>query len=126
MGGPINQRCRSFTVTITNKVNGPFQLSALLNVGSATGVTVAPAAGYSTARTSARYVSLQSDPTNGASKVFKGDANTANDGSRQGKVLLAGDVDVEPTAHVEDVDLNSIYVNTDTNGAKINIEVHYA
>ncbi len=115
----------SITCTITDKTAGPFQLASLFTGGSVTGITVAPAAGYPQTKPSCTYLSIQADPLNGAGKIFRGDSKIANDGSRQGKTLVAGDVDIQQTAGFNDVFLQSIFVNTDTNTSKFSVEISY-
>jgi len=115
------------TITITDHTATAVDLFRLLGKGSATGYTVSPSTGLAptTFIGCVAYLSIQSDPKNASAKVFKGDENTANDGTRQGKTMLAGDVDVAQsnpyTTH-----LGEIYLRTDTDNTVINVEVHYA
>jgi hypothetical protein len=116
----------SMTVTITDKTQPAFNLRRLIQTGSVTGATCAPAAGYPNAKPSCKYLSIQSDPSNGAKKIFRGDSGVKNDGTQQGKTLLAGDTDVMQQTGINDVFLDQTYVNTDTNGAIFNLEWSYA
>lgn len=111
----------SITVTITDKTAAAQSLYALLTEGSKTGYTVAPAEGYpESANVDLARVWVQADPGNAAAKILLGDANTANDGSRQARVLEAGDI--FPLAG-EQIYLKNWYARCDTNSTIFNLGV---
>ena len=114
------------TITLTDYTAAAQSLLTLLGKGSQTGYTVAPAAGSGELQTPGQcvYLSIQSSPSNGATVVYKGDSSTANDGSRQAKELLAGDVDVMQAAPYV-VHLGEVFIRASANNAKVNVEVRY-
>jgi hypothetical protein len=116
----------SITITITDHTAAAQSLYTLLSQGSQTGYTVAPSAGYKNLHGCCRRWELQADPANGAGKGFVGDAFTANDGSRQGRVLQAGDLMFSQDSEKNDLDLTARYLRADTDGAKFNLCVEYA
>lgn len=118
----------SATIVISDITQPAQNLFTLLTKGSQPGYTVAPAAGNTPAISmigSVAYLSLQASYTNGAAIVYKGDENTKTDGSRQAKEMLAGDTDVQQ-AYSYSTNLNEIYLRASANGARINVEYHYA
>lgn len=116
------------TITITDITQPGRSLYDLLTTGSGTGYTVSPAAGIKREISmvgGVSYLSLQASYLNGAAIVFKGDENTATDGSRQAKEMAAGDTDVSQ-AYPYSVNLQEIYLRASANNAKINVEIHYS
>lgn len=116
------------TITVTDHTAAAQNLFTLLSKGSQTGYTVSPAAGIITNLTmiaSASYLSIQASPSNSGITLYKGDENTANDGSRQAKELQNGDVDVSQ-AYPYSVNLQEIYMRASADGGKFNVEIHYS
>lgn len=118
----------SATITVTDITKTPRNLSDLLSNGSGGGYTVVPAKGIFTPLTitaTVSYLSIQASYTNGGTIVYKGDENVKNNGTRQGKELLAGDTDVQQASPYI-VNLNEVFLMASANGAIINVEVHNA
>lgn len=113
----------SITITITDKTAAAQNLGKLLSAGSQTGYTVVPSTGYPLAAQSPTWYELQADPGNGANKGFLGDSNTANDGSRQGRVLQAGDLSFPSRLQNVGLSLQNRYLRTDTNNSVFNLIV---
>ena len=115
------------TVTITDFTVAGRSVFDLLKNGSGSGYTVLPANRNLPISALARvsYLSVQASTGNSTTVVYKGDENTANDGTCQGKEIAAGAVDVEQ-ARENAVHLGEIYLRANGNNAKINIEIHYA
>jgi hypothetical protein len=116
----------SATITVTDNTQSPRNLYDLLSTGSGKGYTVVPSAGIFPALTiisTVSYISIQASYKNGSAVVYKGDEKVKNDGTRQGKEMVAGDTDVEQ-AYPSSASLLDIYLTASANGAVINVEVH--
>jgi hypothetical protein len=82
----------SATVTISDHTKPARSLYDLLSNGSANGYTVVGGfSGDVSVFGAVAYRSIQVD-SGSAGSVYVGDANIANDGSRQGLIISAGDV----------------------------------
>src|SRR5437762_14039334 len=99
------------TITISDNTKTPQNLLTLLGKGNQTAYTVVPASGLSGLTTlgGVSYVSVQSSYGNGGTIVYEGDENVKTDGTRQGKELQAGDVDVHQ-ANPMSTHLAEIYI----------------
>jgi hypothetical protein len=119
------------TITITDITKPVQNLYTLLSQGSQPGYTVAPAAGFQPSNltqsqvSAVAYLSVQASYLNAGTIVYKGDENVKSDGSRQSKELAAGDTDVQQ-AYSYSTYLYEIYLSASANGARINVEIHYA
>lgn len=116
------------TITVADYTKPAQNLFNLLSQGNLTGYTVVPTTGIMPALTAianVSYLSIQASYKNGSIVLYKGDENTANDGSRQGKEMLAGDTDVSQ-AYPYSVNLNEIFVRASANGGVFNVEIHFA
>lgn len=114
------------TITITDRTQPVQSLFNLMAKGSLPGYTVAPAGGLFplTMLGGVSYLSIQASPRNGGTVIYVGDENVKNDGSRQGKEMQAGDVDVHQ-AHDYTCHLGEIYLTASANNAIFSVEVHY-
>jgi hypothetical protein len=117
------------TITVTDITKTPQNLATLLAGGTLpSGYSIVPTKGIAPPAligSTVAYLSIQADPSNGGTNVYKGDENVANNDSCQGKVLTAGATDVQQMYPMT-VNLNEIYLTASANNAKINIEVHWA
>lgn len=132
------------TITVTDITQKPQNLMTLLSQGNQPGYTVVPAGGISGKTTggglagdsalpatvgmigSVSYLSIQASVTNsGGQTIYKGDENVATNGSCQGKELAAGTIDAIQGME-RAVNLAEVYVTASANGAKFNVEWHYA
>jgi|SRR5271157_984135 len=116
------------TITVADYTKPAQNLFNLLSQGNLTGYTVVPSGGVMPALTaiaSVSYLSIQASYKNGSVVIYKGDENTANDGTRQGKEMLAGDTDVGQ-AYPYTVNLNEIFIRASANGGIVNVEIHFA
>lgn len=126
MGAIAGSTNFSITVTITDHTKGPFALSTLLFLGSQTGATVAPSAGYGTLAAACAFFFIQC-ATSGAGKLYYGDKNITNDGTRYGAALQTGDTYSEPTGAptTNNIVLADHFVMTDTDNTKFTLKVRY-
>lgn len=116
------------TITVIDYTQPAQSLFTLLSQGSKPGYTVVPTGGIAPALTmigDVSYLSIQASYGNSGQVVYKGDENTQNDGTRQGKELRAGDTDVMQ-AYPKSVNLNEVYLRASANGAIVNVEIHYS
>ena len=116
-----------FTVTITDHTAAGRSIADLVQNGSGTGYTVAPTKKFPLLMASkVSYLSIQASAANGASTViYKGDENTANDGSCQGKELAPGVIDVIQGIEIA-VHLGEVYCRASADSLKFNVEIHWA
>lgn len=120
----------AFTCTVTDNTQGPFSLYKVLVGQAQTGLTVGGTfppvgANLGTGRIVA-YVSIQSDPTNGAgSLIYVGDNQLLITGANQGARLTVGAFKEVNPGRGGNAWANLIYFNTDTNTSKINFIVFY-
>lgn len=126
MGAIPGSTLFTFTFTITDHTRGPFSLAALLQTGSATGVTVAPASGYGTLGANCAFFSIQC-VTAGAGKLYYGDKNIANDGSRAGAFMQTGDTYSQPIGAptTNNIVLADHFVFCDTDNTKANVTIRF-
>lgn len=115
------------TITITDHTQPGQSLSTLIVSGNQTGYTVAP---MSTGlpwlvANKVSFLSIQASKGNSSGIVYVGDEHTANDDSVQGQELAAGDVVIHQGSSYASVHLGEIYLRSNTNGMKINIDFHW-
>jgi len=118
------------TITFTDITQPALDLYTLLTAASTPGYTVAQSQNNKqpTISTVARvsYLSVQASPRNAGSQyVYKGGPDLANDGSKQGKELAAGIIDVMQGIH-DEAHLSQIYLRASQNGLIANVEWYYA
>ena len=118
-----------FTVTITDITQPAQSILTLATKGSQAGYTVNPSSPAAitnvTEVTDVSYLLIQASNGNGSKVVYKGDQGVANDGSRQGLELEAGQSNVMQM-YPRAANLQQIYLRANTNGAVVNVEFHHS
>lgn len=115
------------TITFTDITQPALDLFTLLTAASTPGYTVTGGQQQAmTVLSRVSYLSIQASPRNANSQyVYKGDRDTGNAGTRQGKELAAGIIDtiqgIENAAY-----LNQIYLRASQNGLIANVEWYYS
>lgn len=113
----------SATVTVTDHTKPARSLYDLLANGTANGYTVV--GGLSGDVSVFGMVAcrlIQGDTNNGAGKIYVGDSQIANDGSRQGVTLAPGDV-WQRDNPVDCASLQNLFIRASADGAKFNAMV---
>lgn len=111
------------TITITDKTATPKNLYQLLYGGTQAGYTVVSSEVADNLPTAAsvNFISIQASYGNGGAKVYVGGSKVANDGTNQGRELIAGDIHQYQQGYMP-ASLNSVYLATDTNDSVVNVE----
>lgn len=111
------------TITIVDKTATAKNLYQLLYGGAQTGYTVVSSDTGDNLPSAAgvNFISIQASYGNGGAKVYVGGSKVANDGTNQGRELLAGDIHQYQQGFMP-ANLNSIYLMTDTNDSVVNVE----
>lgn len=117
----------SVTITITDKTQPAQSLATLIGSGNQPGYTLAKYSSGLPWRVGDKvsFLSIQGNKGNSSGIVYVGDENMANDGSNQGQELAAGDVVIHQASSYGAVHLGEIYIRTNTNSSKVNVEWHY-
>lgn len=116
------------TITFTDITQPALDLWTLLTSASTPGYTVVQPAKPSTLSAFGRvsYLSIQASPRNAGSQyVYKGGPDMASDGSKQGKELAAGIIDVMQGIY-DEAHLSQIYLRASQNNLIANVEWYYA
>lgn len=114
------------TITFTDITQPALDLYTLLTATSTPGYSVNGQVQALTTLSRVSYLSVQASPTNASNQyVYKGASDTGNSGSKQGKELSPGTIDViqgiENAAY-----LNQIYLRASQNNLKANVEWYYS